>query len=481
MELTLWEAAKACNGQLCHGAKVWSQENIEDAKAQEWAGVKLTQVVIDSRKVIKGGLFIATKGERVDGHSFIPQVAEKGAAGVVCEVAPQNCEVPYILVKDSFVALKQIAEYYRLEHLKHLKVVGITGSVGKTSTKEFVASVLAVKYKVLKTEGNYNNEVGLPLTVLSIRKEHEVAVLEMGISEFGEMHRLSKAARPDYCLITNIGQCHLENLKSRDGILKAKTEIFDYMKEDGTVCLNGDDDKLITVDKVKGKEPILFSKSNEKMKVYASHIKSRGLFGSFCRICTPIGEFETQVPLPGEHMVQNACAATCMGLELGLTLEEIDEGIRKVPAVNGRSNIIRLKDYTLIDDCYNANPVSMRSAIDLLKTADTRTVAVLGDMFELGEDEVNMHAGIGAYAVENKVDVLICVGNLSKHMYEAAIRIIQAKGQEAGNEEITTKCYYFATREELLTGYKELIQSGDTILIKASHGMGFAAVVEDLS
>ena len=227
MNLTIRQAADACGGKLCQAE---GKENIQ-----------LQGAVLDSRKVEAGYLFFATRGERVDGHTFIPKAVELGAACVVCEKELNNVdagsgELAYILVEDSFQALKDIAEFYR--QTLDVTVIGIAGSVGKTSTKEFIAGVLSEKFKVLKTEGNFNNEVGLPLTILRIKEEHEVAVLEMGISEFGEMHRLSKMARPDICVMTNIGQCHLENLKSKEGILKAKSEIFDFMSEFGYVVLN---------------------------------------------------------------------------------------------------------------------------------------------------------------------------------------------------------------------------------------------------
>ena len=209
--MTLRNIADACFGQLV----------CKDGQEQ----YEIKGAVLDSRLVEEGYLFFATKGERVDGHSFIAQVADKKAACVVCEKAPENVEIPYILVEDSFVALKQIAAFYRSNLT--IPVVGITGSVGKTSTKEIISSVLSTRFNVLKTEGNFNNEVGLPLTILRIRDEHKVAVVEMGINHFGEMHRLSEIAKPDICVITNIGQCHLEFLGSREGILKAKTEIFD--------------------------------------------------------------------------------------------------------------------------------------------------------------------------------------------------------------------------------------------------------------
>lgn len=431
--------------------------------------IEITNAVLDSRKVQEGGLFVATRGERVDGHSFIESVYEKGALCVLGEEAPKDGKRPYIQVKDSFAALKLIAEYYR--SCLDIKVVGITGSVGKTSTKEFIASVLSQKYNVLKTEGNFNNEVGLPLTVLRLRKEHEIAVLEMGISDFGEMHRLSKIAQPDICVMTNIGQCHLECLGDRDGILRAKSEIFDFMQESGIVVLNGDDDKLAGLSKVKGKTPINFGLKKQgtgcENAVYAGAITDKGLFGSETLIHMPEGEFEAQIPLPGQHMVYNALAATAVGLTLGLTLEQIQKGISKVEAVGGRSNIKRLEHLTVIDDCYNANPVSMKAAIDLLVTAQGHKTAILGDMFELGADEVRFHTKVGAYAAEKGIDRIVCVGALSRNMYEAALQV--------KNDRQTVE--YFASREELEAELRQNPLNETTVLVKASHGMGFAAVV----
>ena len=366
--MTLANIAQAVGGTL--DAKMLPEAvSAEHTQAQS--------VVLDSRLVEPGGIFIATRGEHVDGHSFIDQVFDAGALGVICEEAPVQPKGAYILVEDSFLALKDLAEYYRSQ--LDIKVVGITGSVGKTSTKEFVASVLSQKYRVLKTEGNYNNEVGLPLTVLRIREDCEVAVLEMGISDFGEMHRLSKIAKPDVCLITNIGQCHLENLGTRDGILKAKTEIFDFMQEGGQICLNGDDDKLVTIREVRGSIPVFFGCGSNNA-VYADNYENRGLIGSRAQIhmkgiaghdaCS----FEAEIPLPGEHMLYNALAATAAGMLFGLTAEEIQEGIRTVKAVDGRSHVIRTDRLTLIDDCYNANPVSMKAALDLLHMTELSEV-----------------------------------------------------------------------------------------------------------
>jgi len=448
--MTLANIALACGGELYGG-----EEN----------GTQASCVVIDSRKIEKDGIFIATKGERVDGHDFISRVAEKGALGVVCEKAPCDCDIPYILVKDSFAALKMIAEYYRKQLC--VKVVGITGSVGKTSTKEFIAGVLQQKYSVLKTKGNFNNEVGLPLTVLSIRKEHQVAVLEMGISDFGEMHRLSKIARPDICVITNIGQCHLENLGSREGILKAKSEIFDFMNPEGDIFVNGDDDMLFGAKPKTAKQPVHFGMEPAN-EIYASDVVNKGLLGSDAVIHMGMQVFPVEIPLPGSHMVYNALAAAAVGNCLGLTKEEMKEGIATVEAVGGRSHVIALPSRTIIDDCYNANPVSVKAAIDLLTMAVGRKVAILGDMFELGTNEKELHGEIGAYAAEKNIDVLICVGNLSENMYDAACKL--SSGQ----------VYYFETRDEMLGFIVDILKPGDNILVKASHGMHFEKVVEAL-
>lgn len=462
--MTLTNIARACNGRLLYPAEN-SRKETEHAEA---AGV-----VIDSRKAGENFIFVATKGERVDGHQFIPDVFAKGALGVVCEKEPESLPGPCIVVEDSFEALKQIGEFYRQQ--LPVKVVGITGSVGKTSTKEFVAAVLSMKYKVHKTLGNYNNEVGVPLTVLSMPEDTEVAVLEMGINHFGEMHNLSRIARPDICIMTNIGQCHLEFLGSREGILKAKSEMFDFMKEDGSVCINGDDDMLASIKEVKGKKPVTFGLS-EQCRVYAADIKGKGLFGSEAVIHGNGESFAVQIPLPGEHMVYNALAAAAAGQLLGMTPEEIRDGIAAVESVSGRSHIVKLPDKVLIDDCYNANPVSMEAAIDLLLQADGRRVAVMGDMFELGEQEKEMHARVGKYAADKGVECIICAGKLARCIYEGAR---EAAGERKDGP--AAEIFYFEDRESLLEGINQILKPGDTILIKASHGMGFEKVVEQLS
>ena len=450
--LTLAHIAEAC-----HGTYVGTEEK----KNQE-----VSSIFTDSRKAEEGGLFVPIKGARADAHDFIEDVMEKGARATLSEKELGEKPYPYILVESSLQAVKDIAEYY-LAQLA-IPVVGITGSVGKTSTKEMIAAVLSQKYCTLKTQGNFNNELGLPLTVFRLRDEHEMAVLEMGISDFGEMHRLAKIARPDTCVITNIGLCHLEFLKSRDGILKAKTEIFDFLKPEGHVILNGDDDKLVTVEEVKGIKPVFFGIENHS-GIWADEIKPEGLKGISCCIHTQKGSFSVLIPIPGHHMVYNALAGTAVGLTYGLSLEEIKAGIESLQPVSGRFHIIETGKYTVVDDCYNANPVSMKASLDVLTDAIGRKVAILGDMGELGEDEVEMHREVGVYAASRNLDLLICVGELSQYMAEAAKHAAPAK-----------TILHFATKEEMLKELPKILQEGDTVLVKASHFMGFEDVVKEL-
>ena len=415
--LTIENICAACGGEL-KGTAVPAKE----------AGC----VVIDSRKLEPGGVFIATKGERVDGHSFIPQVFEKGALAVVCEEAPADAAGPCIVVEDSFKALTDIAAFYRKQ--LNCKFIGITGSVGKTSTKTMTAAVLSQKYKVCCTEGNFNNEIGVPLTLLRIREDDECAVVEMGINHFGEMSRLTALVHPDIALITSIGECHLEAFHDRDGVLRAKTEIFEGMSEDAYAVLNGEDDKLITV---KRKNTVFYS----------------------CKDKPDLGFIR------GRHMQLNAHGAAAVGRLLGVTDEQILEALKGVENVKGRGGIIELADYSVVDDCYNANPTSVRAAIDTLcENKDVKKVAILGDMFELGDNEAKLHADIGSYAREKGVDRLIAVGELSRNMVEAY-----------GNAE------YYENTDSLIEALGELRFDGAMILVKASHGMHFEKVVDALS
>ena len=458
--ITLKNLEKICNGTL-HYAE----------KAPEVLDNDAACVVIDSRLIEKDGIFIATKGEKVDGHSFIGQVFEKGALGVVCEKLPEDPCGPCILVEDSFKALTAIATFYRQQ--LDCRIVGITGSVGKTSTKELIASVLRSGIETYATEGNFNNEIGVPLTILKIRKQHKMAVVEMGINHFGEMSRLTAVVKPNIAVLTNIGECHLEALGDRDGVLKAKTEIFEGLKENAAVIVNGMDDKLCTIGEVAGKAPIRYAFLPEgcadgKAADYSAQIKKAGeMQGSQVTIFGLEGlRFDVTVPLPGKHMVLNALAATAVGRLAGLSAEQIRSGIESVRVVAGRGRLIKCSAYNVIDDCYNANPTSVKASIDVLCTEfATGRTAILGDMFELGTQEKELHAAVGRYAKEKGVARLIAVGSLSKNMADA---------YGAGVE-------YYESTETLLEALQGLDLTGQNVLVKASHGMHFEKVVAALT
>ena len=448
--ITLQEVAMACCGTL-HGNP--------DAV--------ITSIVTDSRKAGKRSLFAAIKGARVDGHRFIPAVAEQGAVCVLCEEKPDT-DIAYIKVESTLVALKGIAEYYR--SLFTIPFIGITGSVGKTSTKEFISAVLAQKYNVHKTGGNFNNELGVPITLFGLEEEHEVAVIEMGISGFGEMTRLSKMVRPDICIITNIGYCHLENLGDRDGVLRAKTEMFQYLSADGTIILCHDDDKLRTVTDYHGIRPTFYGTGNDEYR--AENITEKGLDGIGCTLIhrsrtddpDDNARIDVTIPTMGRHNVLNALCAMAVGTQLGLTPEEIKRGLESFENVGSRNHIIKTDTLTIIDDCYNANPTSTKAGLDTLSKLGGRRVAILGDMKELGANEIALHREVGAYAKEVGIDMLVAVGPLSE---------ATAEGYGKG-------AYYYATVERCIDRLKRYLQPGDTILVKASHSMRFERIVEAL-
>ena len=448
--LTPRRIAGICGGTLSGKQKGLDQE--------------ITAITTDSRKVTCGCLFVAIKGVRVDGHDFIEQVIRDGAAAVLGENEIEDTGVPYIRVPSSLQAVKQIAGDY-LKQL-NIPVVGITGSVGKTSTKEMIASVLAQRYRVLKTDGNFNNELGLPLTVFRLRDEHEIAVLEMGISDFGEMHRLAEVARPETCVITNIGTCHLENLGDRDGVLRAKTEIFDFLKPDGHIVLCGDDDKLSTVSR---KEDTMRFGFGPGCDVTADSLTPAGLLGTKCIVHTPKGSFHVRVPKPGTHMVMDALAAAAVGLIYGLDTDQIRTGIETCESIAGRFHVISTGSCTIIDDCYNANPMSMKASLEVLQQCDGRRVAILGDMGELGPEEKELHAEVGRKAASLAIDAVYCAGPLSEYLAEAA-----------AGENPDLEVRHFKDREALEAAVPKLIRTGDVVLVKASHFMQYENVVKKL-
>lgn len=426
----------------------------------------ISGVAIDSRKVEKNFLFVALQGERVNAHKFIPDTMKNGALCAISQEDLGDTDYPYILVPSTAQALLDMAKVYRDSF--DVKVVGITGSVGKTSTKEMIASVLAEKYNVHKTQGNLNSDSGLPLTVFQMEEENEVSVLEMGVNHFGEMRKLSTVARPDVCVVTNIGVAHLEFFKTKEGILKEKTEMFQDMNPGGSVIVNGDDPLLAALGPVKGVQPILYG-TNEKCTVYATDIEPLGLRGSACVIHTPSGSIACTVPTPGRHMVSNALAGAAVGYVLGLSMEQIKDGIEHLPFIPGRNNIIQTDSIIILDDCYNANPVSMKAAIDVLNNGIGRKVAIIGNMGELGDNEKELHREVGEYLAETGIDVVCAVGDLSKEIVDA-IR----------DTKTNTETYWFDSRDSLIRNLNEIIKEGDNVLVKASNSMRFPEIVKAL-
>ncbi len=453
--LTLEEIAEAVAGELLFADK------------KDGSTIFIKNVSTDSRKVTEGDLFVPIKGESFDGHAFIEQSFEKGAVCCfsACDIVPK--EGKYVIkVRDTRQALRDLAEYYM--SFFHPCVVAITGSVGKTTTKDMIASVLAQKYNILKTEGNFNNDIGLPLTVFRLTKEHEVAVLEMGMNSFGEIHNLSKIARPDIAVITNVGVSHIEMLGSRDGILKAKSEIFDFMTEKGTAVLNGDNDKLATLDGNIPQDIIWYGVEN-KRDIYAYNIIAKGLDSTSCTIHTKLGEVDVTIPVPGEHMVLNALSAAAVGLRLHLSLEQIKKGIEEFTPTKMRMAVVRTEGgITIINDVYNANPVSMKAAIDVLSAAEGRKVCILGDMGELGIFAEKMHEEMGAYAVEKEIDLIITIGKLTCAMDRAV--------KEAGGKNV----FHYENQEAFFAEGLEKLSNGDTVLVKGSRSMGLEKTVEKI-
>lgn len=442
---TLEEIALACGGKF---------SGSESDKKTE-----ITSVERDSRAVKNGSLFLAIKGERVDGHDYIEQCFQSGAACVVCEKPPLDCGKPYILVDSTLEAVKKIAKAYRQKF--NIPIIGVSGSVGKTSTKEMLYAVLSQKFKTHKTQGNLNNELGVPLTLLAMQEDAEAAIIEMGISDFGEMTRLSEMVRPTVCVLTVIGTCHLENLIDRDGVLRAKTEMFKNAAEDAEYILNADDDKLCTLKEVNEKKPIFYSISG-KSDYYAENIQNNAEGGVSCDLCFDKTRISVTIPAIGSYMVSNALAAVAVGRLLGLSDEQLKNGVESYKTVGSRANVINTGKIRIIDDCYNANPTSVKASIDTLANFSGRKVAVLGDMKELGKNERILHFETGKYAKDKGIDLVIAVGELSQEL---------ARGADGE---------WFADVQQLKEAVPALINEGDTVLVKASHSMHFEEVVDFL-
>ncbi|MBR1481424.1 MAG: UDP-N-acetylmuramoyl-tripeptide--D-alanyl-D-alanine ligase [Ruminococcus sp.] len=442
---TLQEIADACGGTYVG----------DDASRQR----TVTSVERDSRHIRDGSLFLAIKGGRVDGHDFMEQCYAAGAICAICETAPQNAAKPYILVDSTLAAVKKIAKAYREKF--DIPIVGVSGSVGKTSTKEMLYSVLSQRFKTHKTQGNLNNELGVPLTLLAMPEDTEAAVIEMGISGFGEMTRLSEMVQPTICVLTVIGCCHLENLGDRDGVLKAKTEMFAHARDNAAFILNGDDDKLRTVTEVRGVKPVFFGIGAEN-DYYAENIVNNGEDGVRCTLCFGGKRLDAVIPAIGTYMVSNALAAAAVGSLLGMTGDEIVRGVEAFENVGRRARVLHTDGLKIIDDCYNANPTSVQASLDTLVNLTGRKVAILGDMKELGAEELALHFQTGAYARQKGVDLVLCVGPLAEAL---------AKG--AGGK-------WFESVEALEQALPDLLRRGDTVLVKASHSMQFERITEFL-
>lgn len=447
IKLSLLEIANAVRGELTGNGDVC-----------------ITGVVTDSRKVEPGNLFIAIRGENLDGHQFIPMAYEKGAAGVISD---QPVEVPpghsCVLVRDTKKAILELASYYRDQF--HVPIVGVTGSVGKTTTKEFVYSVLSMGYNTRKTEGNYNNEIGLPLTIFGLERDTQAVVLEMGMSGFGEIEALTNAAKPYIGIITNIGTAHLENLGSREGILKAKLEIIKGIAPNGYLLLNKDE-PLLNHLKLKRDINLLYYGINDKTAdVYADDIEEFDDYTTF----SIKGKIKKSVRINtvGIHNVYNALAAACVGYLLGISPNKMAEGLLRFQNAKMRQSIYQKNNVTVIDDCYNANPDSMKAALQVLADKKGRRIAVLGDMLELGSFSEMGHREVGVFARQHGVDILLCCGVLTQWTVDSFMK----------NREDDQEAAFFSCKAHLGRFLKNTLQPGDVVLFKGSRGMAMEEII----
>ena len=422
-------------------------------------------ITTDSRKAREGMLFVPIDGERFIGHEFISAAFELGAqASITHRDTEPVLDRTLIRVENTFTALGDIAEYYKKKY--NVPTVAVTGSVGKTTTKDMLASVMAQKYNTLKTQGNFNNEIGLPLTVFNLEKEHEAAVLEMGQSHFGEIHHLAKIGRPNVAVITNIGMSHIENLGSQEGIFKAKMEITDFFGADNTLIVNGDDKFLKTVSD-KEYKVIKYGVENEDCDVRAYDVLDKGVDGTEFSVAMDEMPYRVHISVPGVHNVYNALAAICVGREFGIEPEKIIKGIESFELTKMRMAVEKIGGITLINDCYNASPDSVRASLKVLASAEgKRKIAVLGDILEMGDFAKDAHTALGEAVFDSGADILVTVGENAKYI---------ADGLKDGKK--PEVIHFEKTRYAAKHLYK-LAQEGDVILVKASRGMKFEMIAE---
>ena len=444
-KITLRQAAQWCGGRV----------------DEKYADITFLGANMDSRKIEPGQLFIALQGQR-DGHEFIPMALEKGAAAVLCS---RECgDIPAIIVEDPRLALGDIARQERKR--LGMKVVGVTGSVGKSTTKEMIACVLGSTYRVEKTPVNHNNDLGMPMAILSMPEDTEVAVLEMGMNHFREIAYLTNIAKPDVAVIVNIGTVHIEYLGSREGILQAKLEILEGTKEDATVIFNGDDPILWGCRAQVGRDITYFGEENVQAAVRAVNVTEEE---NLLRFRAVIGEESEPVELmlDGRHYVSDALAAIGVGHALGVSLEKIRESLASFRNMAGRQEIFEINGYTVIKDCYNASPESMKAALTVLGRRQGRRIAVLGDMLELGANTQAEHYRIGRIAAE-KADILFAYGPNSSRVASGAF----TGGMPAAN------AHTFEDREEIAAALKRTVKPVDVLLFKGSQGMRMDLILD---
>lgn len=442
--LRVSEIAKVCGGEF----------NID---------TEITSVAIDTRKIEKGCLFICIKGERFDAHRFIDEAFEKGAAAVMIS-EDVKIDKPYIKVDDTAKQMLSLAGYYRSKF--DIPIVALTGSVGKTTTKEFTHLVVNSKYKAIKTLGNLNNEIGLPQMLFMLDSSTEAAVIEMGMNHFGEIHRLSTATQPTVGIITNIGVSHIENLGSREGILEAKLEILDGLKKGAPLLLNGDNDLLSTVKNDDYK--IYFYAVDNDADFKAVDIKENPNTTSFT--VQYFGkEQKITIPAVGKHNVYNALAAFAVGILLDIDAETAADALKTYEPSGMRQKVVEINGITSIEDCYNASPDSMKAGITTLAGIQAcKKIAVLSDMLELGEYSEQAHYDVGTMAAENKIDYLLCVGSDAKYIVDGA------------RDNGLLNAYLFDSKQSLTDKLFEIAEKGDAVLFKASRGMKLEEVISEI-
>ena len=415
----------------------------------------------DTRNMKGGELFVALQGAR-DGHEFIPAALEKNAAAVLCN----HCDgdYPAIVVEDPRAALGAIARGER--NRLGMKVVGVTGSVGKSTTKEMIASILETTYRTGKTPVNHNNDIGMPMAILAMPEQTEVAVLEMGMNHFREMAHLSSIAQPDVAVIVNIGTMHIEHLGSQEGILQAKLEILEGLRPDGEVVLNADDRMLWKVRRV-SKPCTWFATMNPEAQVRGSEIRMEGGQTGF-HVETADAQFDVSIPVEGNHFVPDALAAITVGLRMGVTPEHIVQGLARFQNMSGRQEMIHTDRFLIIKDCYNAGPESMDAALQVLGNQKGRKIAVLGEMLELGVNAQAEHYRVGRIAAE-RADYLLAYGPNGSKMVEGAIT-----GGLLGD-----RSQAFDDRQNLIRTLKRVAKPGDVLLFKGSRGMHMERVLDE--